>query len=456
MRLIRRMREYKYRQKLDIIKLITAYVKKSWLIILCSVLIAAAARIYATLFLTPLYQANATIYINNTIGNELAESVSESNLRASCQLVNTYITIIESAPVLEKVSAVLGQDYPVNNIRNVLSMRQINDTEFFRITITCEDPSEAVTICNVVAEVALGEVENIVGGSSSKIITYAKMPGTSYYPNYGKNTMIGGFAGGALAIIYITFRYLADIRVKDEYDLEQLFGLPVLSCIPEFKRFKRKEIMKENFIQEAYKKLRTNVNLSLDDEAGCKVIMITSAFQNEGKSATAINLASSYACAGNRVLLLDCDMRKPMIGKLLDLQVPFNLQHLFVNPEQISECIIPSDEKGLEVILSGGPAVKSSELLGSPEMKIIFDCLKQIYDYIIIDASAVNPVTDASVLTPFISGVLLAVRANVSGKDAVARALEQLEFCRVKVLGFALNGVGITNSSYKQSQDYFA
>jgi len=195
------------------------------------------------------------------------------------------------------------------------------------------------------------------------------------------------------------------------------------------------------YIQEAYKVLRTNVTYSLDDEEGGKLIMLASAHKNERKSITAINLAASFACAGNRVLLMECNLRRPILGKLLDLKYKKGLSLLLLNPDMLSDCIAPSGVPGLEVILAGDVPSNPSELLGSPGMQKIFDRLKEIYDFVIIDTSPVNLVTDASILAPYVNGVLLVVRADVSDKESVARALEQLEYSKTKILGFVLNGL---------------
>lgn len=202
------------------------------------------------------------------------------------------------------------------------------------------------------------------------------------------------------------------------------------------------------FVREAYKTLRTNVTFALADEEACKVLIVTSAMQSEGKSITAINLAISYAEMNHRVLLIDCDLRRPKLARLLDMQAPVGLSNLLMRPELRKEAVRPSGVDNLQVILAGDVPPNPSELLGSARMRKLMESLRRDYDVIILDTSPVNMVTDACVLVPESSGVLFVVRAGVSERGAVVHAVEQLEYSKAKILGFVLNGVQMEKGYY--------
>lgn len=202
------------------------------------------------------------------------------------------------------------------------------------------------------------------------------------------------------------------------------------------------------FIREAYKTLRTNVTFSLTGEGMCKVVVVTSSLQSEGKSFTAANLAISYAQADNRVLLVDCDLRKPKLSRLLRLSAKVGLSNLLMHPERLNEAVLSTQVKNLSVILSGDIPPNPSELLGSVRMQRLLEELKKQFDYIILDTPPVNMVTDAAVLAPQSDGVLFVVRANQSERGAVIHAVEQLGYTQTKILGFVLNGVDMEKSSY--------
>lgn len=213
----------------------------------------------------------------------------------------------------------------------------------------------------------------------------------------------------------------------------------------------RQNILSENsgfFIRESYKALRTNVSFALADEEACKVLIVTSAMQSEGKSITAINLAISYAEMNHRVLLIDCDLRRPKLARLLSMKGNVGLSNLIIKPELLRKAVQDSGIPNLDVIFAGDVPPNPSELLGSSRMKKLIDNLRENYDYIILDTPPVNMVTDACVLVPESSGVLFVVRSGVSERGATIHAVEQLEYSKAKILGFVLNEVKPENDYY--------
>lgn len=219
--------------KIDLRKLLMVYLKKWWLILLCVILAAGAMLVYTQNFVVPMYRASVTVYVNNSSAGERIEYISGSNLSASQQLVNTYINIIKSDTVLEKVVEQSGLNYSADQLRDILSASQVGGTEMFNIYILHPDPEMAARIANAVANVAPGEIEQIVEGSSTKIIDYAKVPDKPYSPDYRKNLVMGGAVGCLIALAYLTLTYLLDVRIKEEDDLTALFEFPVLGQIPD-------------------------------------------------------------------------------------------------------------------------------------------------------------------------------------------------------------------------------
>ncbi len=206
----------------------------------------------------------------------------------------------------------------------------------------------------------------------------------------------------------------------------------------------RKNILtlKSGFYQrEAYKTLRTNVNFALTDTEDCKTIIVTSAMQSEGKSLTSLNLAISLAQTDKKVLLIDCDLRRPKLGRLLNVASKTGLSNLLVQPDNFGKALHHSDAHGIDFILSGDIPPNPSELLASARMQSLLEQLHEKYDYIIMDTPPVDMVIDAVVLAPLTDGILFVVRANQSERGALIHAMTQLEYAKAKVLGFVLNGV---------------
>ena len=206
------------------------------------------------------------------------------------------------------------------------------------------------------------------------------------------------------------------------------------------------------YLREAYKTLRTNVTFSLADVDGCKVIAVSSSAQSEGKSITAANLALSFAQAGQRVLLIDCDLRKPKIARLLSMSAENGLVNVLMDLNKLKESIGTYEDTKLDVLFCGTIPPNPSELLGSERMKELLTLLRGQYDYIVLDTPPINVVTDAVVLRYVVDGYLFVVRANQSERGEIMHALDQLEYAQAKVLGFALNGVALDSTSYGYSK----
>lgn len=221
-------------QQIDLLELLMIYLRKWWLIVLCGILTAGITLLYTYFCITPLYRAGVSIYVNNVRSGEYIENVTSSDLSTSKMLVNTYVNIISSNTVLEKVISEAGLEYTPDQLRSMLSASQVNETEIFRVYITHPDPQEAARIANAVADAAPAEIEEFVVGSSCKIIDYAQVPQSRISPSYSRNTLLGGAVGVFAVVAVLTLFHFMDVRLKTEEDLEDLFELPVLGQVPVF------------------------------------------------------------------------------------------------------------------------------------------------------------------------------------------------------------------------------
>lgn len=226
--------EHRDAMEIDLQKLLIAFLHKWYVILICTLLAGLAAFYITANLITPMYKADVTVYVNNVRSGLEVESISSTNLSTSQKLVNTYINIIESDTVLEKVAEASEMDINAAEIRSVMTAEQVDDTELFTVSITHPSPILAAQLANAVAEVAPGEIESFVEGSSTKIIDYAKVPTSPDSPSVSRNTILGALVGCVIAVLYLTIRFLLDVRIKEEDDLTMLFDLPVLAQIPSF------------------------------------------------------------------------------------------------------------------------------------------------------------------------------------------------------------------------------
>lgn len=208
------------------------------------------------------------------------------------------------------------------------------------------------------------------------------------------------------------------------------------------------------YIQEAYNTLRTNIRFAIPGN-GCKRLCLTSGLASEGKSTTVLNLAISLAETGGHVLLIDGDMRRPSLARLLIEKPSPGLSSVLAGFADLNESIRKNVRPNLDILFSGEIPPNPLELLGSPRMQQIIESMSLRYDYILIDTPPVSIVSDACELANLTDGVLFLVRQNQTDKDAVIRGVRQLELSNAKLLGFVLNGILEENrKGYKYRYKY--
>ena len=188
-------------------------------------------------------------------------------------------------------------------------------------------------------------------------------------------------------------------------------------------------------ITEAYNSARTNMIFALST-CESKVLVFSSASPAEGKSTTAINMSISFAATGAKVLLIDGDLRKPVIHSLFRLKKGNGLSSILGGMCTVAEAIHSNIRENLDVIASGPIPPNPAELLGSPNMKELVDVLSNHYDYILVDTPPVNVVSDSQLLNPVAAGLILVIRDNYTKHGDVQQALNNINLANGKVLGF--------------------
>ncbi len=198
---------------------------------------------------------------------------------------------------------------------------------------------------------------------------------------------------------------------------------------------------------EAYNLLRTNLSFSLPDKEAGKIIGITSPCPQEGKSTTSLNLAYSLAEAGNKVLLIDADMRRPSISKMLNIPKSPGLSNILAddNESAIRENVLTNN---LSVLLSGDIPPNPSELISSKRMELYIKRFEKDYDYVIVDLPPVISVSDPLAISKNIDGMVVVVRHGHTRKKDVDEAIRQLELVGSNILGFVYNGSIRARHSY--------
>lgn len=198
---------------------------------------------------------------------------------------------------------------------------------------------------------------------------------------------------------------------------------------------------------EAYRTLRTNIQFYNVGEP-MRRLLVTSAGPNEGKSTTAANLAITFAQTGQRVVVVDADLRRPFLHRLFQLSNLVGLTNVMVGSADLDAALLPTAMPGLSVLPTGPIPPNPAEMLGTPRMAELLDQLSEQADIIIIDSPPVLAVTDASVLSPLVDGIVLVAAAGQVNREMAQRAKSQLDAVKARVLGVVLNGVEDDASGY--------
>lgn len=200
-------------------------------------------------------------------------------------------------------------------------------------------------------------------------------------------------------------------------------------------------------ISEAYRVLRTNIQFSGVDKP-LKTILVTSAGPMEGKTTTIANLAVIFAQCGSKVLLIDTDLRRPMLHKVFMLLNDRGLTNLLTSQKDTVSFIQHDVVKNLDVLTSGVIPPNPSELLSSNAMKNFIEKVKASYDIILMDSPPVVSVTDASIISTYADATILVVKSGKTEIETVKRAKELLEKINANIIGVVLNNISKKQLDY--------
>ena len=466
--------------EIDLQRLITALLNKAWLIGLVAVICAVAVFVGTFLFVTPLYKSSTMFYVNNSsidVGDISLSGITTGDISASKNLVDSYIVILKTRETLNEVIDYADVDLSYNRLRGMISAASVNGTEIFQVVVTSDDPQEAKDIADAIAYLLPKRIGSVIEGTSAKVVDSAVVATSPSSPSYTGNAVTGFVAGLVLMAGLVVLRELLDITIRKEEDIAQSCSHPVLAAVPDMeaqtkggyygygkkkvydtttpKKNRRVELVGGNIsfaAAEAYKLLRTKLQFSFADEGNCRVIGVSSAIHGEGKSLSSVNLSYSLSQLGKRVLLIDCDMRRPSVADKLPINKTPGLSDFLTGQHQadnlIQFCGIRDEEKAFHAISSGMTPPNPMELLSSPRMEKMLERLRDSYDYIILDLPPVGEVGDALAASKLTDGMLVVVRQNYCDRIALNTTVRQFEFVDAKILGVVFNCTNEDGSSY--------
>jgi tyrosine-protein kinase len=280
-----------------------------------------------------------------------------------------------------------------------------------------------------------------------QVILPANAPTSPSSPDHVVNGGLGLFLGLVLGLLLAFVLDRLDERLRGREDLEEAIQAPVVGIVPHFDLWAKHERAMLVTIREpsgpaseAYRTLRTSVS-AMARQGDIRTLLVTSALPGEGKSTTAANLSAALATAGERVLLVSADLRKPRVHEFFDLPNWKGVADVLQARSPVRRAIQSSGIPGLSVLTSGAPRPDGSELLHSPTLPEMLAELRTAFDLIVIDSTPVLGLADSLAVAQAVDGVLFVATPRMASRDAVAQAREQLVQVGGRVLGGVLNAV---------------
>ncbi len=435
------------------------FILRKWigLIMALFAIAVTVAGVVSYYILEPEYQTFTTLMVGKPKDYQTDSKLEYNDLILNQKLVSTYGEIVKSRVVTDKVIENLGLDLSYNAFRDKVSVNLVKDTEIIKIQVIDSNPSLAADIANETASVFIDSVKSIMKVENVQVIDMAQVPHSAIKPRPILNMAIAGVLGLMSGIFLVFLLEFLDNTIKTSDDVEKHLGLSVLGAIPIVKDEESKLISMRNPkspVSEAFRTLRTNIQFSSIDKE-IKTIIVTSSSPTEGKSTVSANLASILAQNDKKVLLIDCDFRKPRAHQNFGISNYQGITNVLMGDKSLSDVIYKYDSMDNLNILTSGPIPPNpAELLGSNRMKSFLDSIKEDYDMIILDTPPIGLVTDSAVLSTIADALMYVVAVGQTDVEVIKTAKESLDKVRANIIGVVLNKIPIEGRSYYKYHYY--
>ncbi|MGN8027001.1 polysaccharide biosynthesis tyrosine autokinase [Microbacterium sp. 22242] len=452
-----------------------------WLGMVLITLLGVVVAFGWTLLQPKVYSADASAIVQasaDAIGGSDVSNAVVGNTLATGR-VKTYAALGSSRAVADGVIKDLNLHTTSDELVKQVSVTNAVDTLTLKVTADAATPEKARDLAEAWVRSMSAEVNRLESGDPGKKgavylspVDSARLPDSPSSPNTRLALALGALVGLAIAVGYGLLRYTLDRRIRSVEQVERETGVAVVGTIPEEKSFTADNRLlpfdggSSNSsdrahlfgIAEAVRELRTNLQY-MDVDNPPRIIVVTSPLPGDGKSTIASNLAVTLASSGQPVVLIDGDLRRPMIDTVFGLPHGAGISDVLAGRATIAEVAQRFGNGQLLVVTAGKVPPNPSEVLGSARMR---ELLKSIAReaIVVIDAPPLIPVTDAAVLSHSADGAIVVGTVGKTKYEVLAKALANLERAGARPLGIVLNriprrGSGAAYYGYQYHGDYY-
>jgi capsular exopolysaccharide synthesis family protein len=429
--------------------------RERWLLLVSFVLAATGIAILVTELTPNSYEATAQVLVSSS-GTQDPSIQNQADLYVST-LVTTFAKTIGSPDVLKCMQTDLHLGLPESSLKGKLSASALAGVSIVEVHASDGSASRAANLANSAANCFTTAVQGYNSSVKLFVTGPADQPSSPASPkpllNITLGVLLGLLVGAALAIA----RDILDNRIKSPEVLSKVADASLMGVIVEDPWTERHPIAtragNRNIRAENFRQLRANLQFANVDEHP-RVIAVTSSIPEEGKTTVAINLASTLAEAGFSVCLVDADLRRPTVAKVLGLVSPVGLTSVLIQQIALNDALQHAGST-LYVLASGPTPPNPSEVLASSYVRDVIRSLLESVDYVVIDTAPLLPVADGSEVAALADGTLLVARHGVTTDANVQRSAQALQRVDAKLIGVVLNRTPVRRNNREYGYTYY-
>lgn len=427
-------------------------IRKFWYLILILMFLGMGVMWgYRSVTYVPMYKASASFTVK-TVGDLLDNEVNTAygffyDKNTADQIEKTFPYILSSG-ILQKL---LREELNAERINGTISAEVISDSNLVTLSVKSTDKEDAKKILDAVIVVYPEVAEYVLGEIEFEFLNEPELQERPVnQPSVKKDLMIGCLAGAALGIGFVLIYALLRKTIRNEEDLKATLNTELLGMLPEVKEEKiliTKSWKKKSRYQEDIYSLQNRVDY-LMKQNGQKVLLVTSTEPSEGKTTVAVNLALAMAQRGNKVLLIDGDLRKLDIKKYFAPHGEKTILNILRGEAEVSEAALYLKDEGIYVLRANKPISNSIEVINSVRMENLIKQAREFADVVIIDAPPAGLLADAAHYYEYVDGVLMVIRQDWANQSRILDAVQDFPGQGEKLLGCVMNMVKTGFASY--------